>query len=98
MTSLTCYSDVTKSSTTAVKTTQTLTTGGAGEALGDRLTQRGCIEGRSDDNEEAIRTRLQGYRDQTEPLIAYYSERRILIEVDGDGSIDDVEKRIEEAL
>lgn len=69
-----------------------------GEALVDRLTQRGCIEGRSDDNEESIRTRLQVYRDQTEPLIVYYSERRILVEVDGDGSIDEVEKRIEEAL
>lgn len=68
------------------------------EALIARLTERGRIEGRSDDNEESIRTRMQVYRDQTEPLVAYYTERGILLEVEGDGSMDEVEKRIEEAL
>ncbi len=68
------------------------------DVLVARLTERGRIEGRSDDNEESIQTRMQVYRDQTEPLIAYYTKRKILVEVDGDGSMDEVEKRIEEAL
>jgi adenylate kinase len=38
------------------------------------------------------------YRAQTEPLVAYYRERGVLSEVDGMGGIDEVEKRVEEAL
>ena len=41
---------------------------------------------------------MRVYREQTEPLVAYYTQREILVEVDGDGSMDEVEKRIEEAL
>jgi adenylate kinase len=72
--------------------------GVSSETLLARLIARGRIEGRSDDNEESIRTRMQVYHDQTEPLVAYYTERGILVEIDGDGSMDEVEKRIEEAL
>jgi adenylate kinase len=68
------------------------------ETLIARLLERGRIEGRSDDNEESIRTRMRVYREQTEPLVAYYTRREILVEVDGDGSMDEVEKRIEGAL
>ncbi len=63
-----------------------------------RLLKRGEIEGRSDDNEATIRRRLCVYREQTEPLIEYYRGRDVLTEVDGMGTIDEVEKRIEEAL
>jgi len=68
------------------------------EALVARLIERGRIEGRSDDNADSIRHRMRVYRDQTEPLVAYYTGRGILVEVDGDGSMDEVEKRIEQAL
>jgi adenylate kinase len=68
------------------------------EALVARLNRRAEIEGRSDDNEEAIRTRMRVYRSQTEPLIAYYRERGLLAEVCGVGSVEEVAKRIEEAL
>ncbi len=63
-----------------------------------RLLSRAKVEGRNDDNEETIRTRLLVYREQTEPLVAYYRKRDVLTEVDGMGSIDEVEKRVEEAL
>ncbi len=63
-----------------------------------RLLKRREIEGRSDDNEESIRTRMAAYRDQTAPLIDYYRTRGILAEVDGLGTIEEVAKRIEEAL
>ena len=63
-----------------------------------RLLSRAKVECRSDDNEETIRTRLLVYREQTEPLVAYYRKRDVLTEVDGMGSVDEVEKRIEEAL
>jgi adenylate kinase len=63
-----------------------------------RLLKRAEIEGRSDDNEETIRKRLEIYQVQTQPLIAHYSRRGIVRDVDGLGSIDEVAKRIEEAL
>jgi adenylate kinase len=43
----------------------------------------GSVSGRSDDNEEVIRTRLALYHKQTEPLKAYYDERGLLRSVDG---------------
>ena len=64
----------------------------------ERLMKRASIEGRSDDNAETIRNRMSVYREQTEPLVAYYRERGVLAEVDGMGAMNEVERRIEEAL
>jgi len=38
------------------------------------------------------------YHAQTAPLVEYYRQRGILAEVDGLGSVEEVAKRIEEAL
>jgi adenylate kinase len=66
--------------------------------LGSRLLRRAELEGRSDDNEAAIRTRMQEYRKKTQPLIDHYRAAGVLAEVDGLGSVDQVAKRIQEAL
>lgn len=63
-----------------------------------RLLQRSRIEGRSDDGEATVRKRMLVYREQTEPLVAYYGERGLVRQIDALGSVDEVEKRIEEAL
>jgi adenylate kinase len=63
-----------------------------------RLLQRATIEGRSDDDEQTIRRRMDVYRGQTEPLVAYYAQRGLVRRVDALGTVDEVEKRIEEAL
>jgi adenylate kinase len=63
-----------------------------------RLLRRAEIEGRSDDNEETIRVRLQVYAEQTEPLLEVYRPRGLLVEVDGLGEIDDVAERVFAAL
>jgi adenylate kinase len=63
-----------------------------------RLLRRAEIEGRSDDNEETIRVRLQVYAEQTEPLLEVYRPRGLLVEVDGLGEIDDVSERVFAAL
>jgi adenylate kinase len=68
------------------------------EAVVKRLLKRAEIEGRSDDNEGTIRNRMSVYHENTKPLIEYYSERGLLAEVDGMGSIDDIAERIREAL
>ena len=53
-------------------------------AAGGELVQR------ADDNEETIANRLKVYREQTEPLIAFYQEAGLLKVVDGEGDVDDV--------
>ena len=63
-----------------------------------RLLQRAQVEGRADDTEDVIRKRQQIYSEQTEPLIEVYRGRGILIEVNGMGEVDEVTRRIFEAL
>jgi adenylate kinase len=63
-----------------------------------RMTGRADVEGRSDDTPEAIRQRLDVYRETTEPLIAYYRKQDIVTEVAATGSIEDVAVRVAEAL
>jgi len=58
----------------------------------DRLLKRAEIEGRSDDNAETIRHRLEVFHAETEPLIAYYGDR--VRSVDGSGSIEDIFCRV----
>jgi adenylate kinase len=63
-----------------------------------RLLNRARLEGRSDDNEEAIRTRMREYREKTEPLIDYYRQKGVLVEVSGSGDVEEVAQRIREAV
>lgn len=63
-----------------------------------RLLKRAQEQGRADDTEEVIRHRQEVYAEQTEPLIALFDERGIVVRVDGLGSIDDVSARIADAL
>jgi adenylate kinase len=63
-----------------------------------RLLKRAVIDGRSDDNEETIRVRLQVYTEQTEPLLDVYRSRGLLVEVNGLGEIDEVSERVFAAL
>jgi adenylate kinase len=53
---------------------------------------------REDDTEEAIRHRLDLYREQTEPLILWYQGRDLLAAVDGMGNPDDVTRRLVRAI
>jgi adenylate kinase len=68
------------------------------EALVGRLLKRAEIEGRADDNEETIRNRMQVYREQTAPVVGYYADRGLLVEVDGMGDIETVAAGIQEAI
>jgi adenylate kinase len=63
-----------------------------------RLLRRAAIEGRSDDNEETIRVRLQVYAEQTQSLLEVYRARGLLVEVDGHGEVQEVSERIFAAL
>lgn len=63
-----------------------------------RLVSRAAQEGRSDDNEETIRTRMRVYREQTAPLLEYYGAKGKLSSVDGVGTLDEVTARLQDAL
>jgi adenylate kinase len=52
------------------------------------------LEQREDDREDVIRTRLEVYHEQTEPLIAYYDREGLLRRFDGRRSADDVHAHI----
>jgi adenylate kinase len=62
-----------------------------------RLLGRARQEGRDDDTEETITQRLAVYREETEPLIAYYRERGVLAAVTGTGSVEEIADRMQEA-
>lgn len=53
---------------------------------------------RKDDNEETVGNRLKVYSEQTAPLIQYYSDKKVLININGEGTIDEVFARIAAAL
>ena len=45
---------------------------------------------RDDDKPETVKKRLDVYHTQTQPLIDFYTERKVLVEVDGTQSMDKV--------
>lgn len=53
---------------------------------------------RPDDTAEIVKKRLKVYFAETAPLIRYYAQKGKLLEVDGEGSPDEVSKRIVAAL
>jgi adenylate kinase len=62
------------------------------------LVQRLLSRGRADDNEAVIRHRLEVYRQQTEPLIAYYRERGLIAPVEAAGTVEEIGARIASVL
>lgn len=63
-----------------------------------RLLARAAKEGRADDTEEVITRRLEVYAEETAPIVGVYSERGMVKQVDGLGSIDEVNERIVAAI
>ena len=68
------------------------------DELVSRLLLRAQSEGRADDTEDVIRRRQEVYAEQTAPLIDVYRSHGIAFEIDGMGEVEDVTKRIFEAL
>lgn len=67
-------------------------TEGRCDACDGELTQR------DDDTEAVVRNRLEVYREQTEPLVAFYRERGVLQQLEATGSMDDVTARAQALL
>ncbi len=56
------------------------------------------LQQRKDDKPETVADRLKVYHEQTEPLKDFYAKRGTLKEVDGLGSVDEITKRVKDAL
>ncbi len=68
------------------------------EEVVTRLEKRREIEGRVDDEPDAVRQRLEVYRRETEPVVDYYRETDRLVEINGVGEIDVVRERLNAAI
>ncbi len=68
------------------------------EELVQRLTKRGQIEGRADDTEETVRNRMRVYEEQTKPLLDYYSRRGLVVDVNGQQSIEAVQQELRRVI
>ena len=58
----------------------------------------GQIYQRDDDQEATVLNRLKVYHDQTSPLVDWYGQRGLLRKIDGQGSVEEIQKRIFAAL
>ncbi len=66
------------------------------EEIRTRLALRGTTSGRADD--AAIEKRLEEYRTFTDPSIEVFRAAGKLVEVEGEGSVEDIHARITDAL
>lgn len=63
------------------------------------ILKRLSLRGRMDDNAETIKHRLEIYRDETQPLLDHYAERKVpVVVVDGNGKPGEIFDRIEEVV
>ena len=63
-----------------------------------RLLKRAEDQGRADDTEDVIRSRMARYAEETAPLSSIYRSRGVLFHVDGMGDVDEVTDRVFTAL
>ena len=68
------------------------------DELVNRLILRGQTSGRSDDNIETIKKRLDVYHNLTEPVNNFYKNLNKYTSIDGIGSIDEIFGRISEVI
>ncbi len=62
------------------------------QACGGELIQR------ADDTEETVLNRIAVYEKQTKPLIDFYTEKGLVVDIDGTGSVEGVAEAIFETL
>ena len=65
---------------------------GVCDVCGSELVQR------DDDSEETVRERLRVYRENTQPVVEHYRDEGVLVEVDGEGTPDEVFAALRDAV
>jgi len=62
------------------------------------LVRRALGRGREDDKEEIVRERLRVYREKTAPLVEHYERKGTLCRIDGDQSVEAVNREVVAAV
>ncbi|MBX3689513.1 adenylate kinase [Dokdonella sp.] len=68
------------------------------ELIVERIAGRAAKEGRRDDTPETVRERLRVYSEQTEPVARHFEQIGKLRCVDGVGELEDISRRVLDAL
>lgn len=69
------------------------------EEIITRILERGKRDGRADDQDEnIIRDRIEVYKNETQPVYAYYDAMDKSMTINGMGSIDEIFKRITDTI
>ncbi|MBQ3636417.1 MAG: adenylate kinase [Bacteroidales bacterium] len=68
------------------------------EELMARMIERGKTSGRSDDNPETIKARLDVYEKQTKPVLDFYKKEGVVANIKGVGSIEGIFADIKKAV
>jgi adenylate kinase len=64
----------------------------------DRIDKRRVQEGRADDDPSAVQRRLQAYREQTAPVLAWYEARNGVTRIPAVGQVDDIAGQVSAAI
>lgn len=69
------------------------------DELVKRLLERGKTSGRIDDQQEdTIRNRFKVYREETSPLVSFYSNEQKYVGIQGMGTVDEIFDRLTQAI
>ena len=68
------------------------------ETVKKRIYERRSVEKRPDDNEQIAIKRYETYEKSTEPVIEYYKKMKLLKVIDGERSIDQINKEISDII
>ncbi len=68
------------------------------ETIKKRISERRTLEKRPDDNEAVAIKRYETYEKSTEPVIEYYKKLNLLKVIDGEKSIDQINKEISDII
>ena len=68
------------------------------ETIKKRISERQTLENRADDSEEIAIKRYKTYEKSTEPVIDYYKKLNLLKVIDGERSINQINKEISDII
>lgn len=67
-------------------------------SLAECTAHGGVLQMRPDDEADVVRHRINVYHAATEPLIAYYRQQKLLLQVDGNAPVDQIVRGVLESL
>jgi adenylate kinase family enzyme len=60
------------------------------------MEERSKTSGRSDDNPETIKKRLETFANQTKPIIEYFNKQNKVVDINADGDVESIFNNVSE--